>query len=407
MVSFSCDSCADIVRKPKTQQHLSRCPNAQFTCIDCNTTFHGNNFIRHTSCISEAEKYQKSLYKVHKKGKQDTPNKQKRQKVDMPSNINNQSLEGEQSDTFNNSKILKSSEQDQIPDIVTGNNKNHNQESSFKKKKKNKNKKNQQQDDQPNGNKISIKEEMKIKIDIAAKVSNGYNNEAEILNTNIKQEDNTIVANSRKKKKKKSINNINGNDNNKVEESNKEGNNIDELQSVQTYVANETPKKEDNVVNLNNNSSKKKKKKKKNDTVNKDNNNLVNPNVINGVDQSLVGILKKKELSDEKSKKRKSVEFVLPESSTNNKKKKLNDKRSKFSHENDVANKLFNYCESVPAVVKKIFKNNSYEELNLKRLEEMVVRQLIPGSNSSESELKEKFLENIVLIMKDGKITLK
>ncbi|PKC08380.1 hypothetical protein RhiirA5_239996, partial [Rhizophagus irregularis] len=84
MVSFSCDSCADIVRKPKTQQHLSRCPNAQFTCIDCNTTFHGNNFIRHTSCISEAEKYQKSLYKVHKKGKQDTPNKQKRQKVDMP-----------------------------------------------------------------------------------------------------------------------------------------------------------------------------------------------------------------------------------------------------------------------------------------------------------------------------------
>lgn len=351
----------------------------------------------------------------------------------MPSNINNQSLEGEQSDTFNNSKILKSSEQDQIPDIVTGNNKNHNQESNFKKKKKNKNKKNQQQDDQPNGNKISIKEEMKIEIDIAAKVSNGYNNEAEILNTNIKQEDNTIIANSRKKKKKKSINNINGNDNNKVEESNKDGNNIDELQSVQTYVANETPKKEDNVVNLNNSSSKKKKKKKKNDTVNKDNNNLVNPNVINGVDQSLVGILKKKELSDEKSKKRKSVEFVLPESSTNNKKKKLNDKKSKFSHENDVANKLFNYCESVPAVVKKIFKNNSvnilfylyiqkypyikfflqknffsqYEELNLKRLEEMVVRQLIPGSNSSESELKEKFLENIVLIMKDGKITLK
>lgn len=277
---------------------------------------------------------------------------------------------------------------------------------------------------------------MKIEKDIAAKVSNSYNNEAGILNTNIKQEDNIIVANSRKKKKKKSINNINGNDNNKVEESNKDGNNIvdsNELQSVQTYVANETPKKEDNVVNLNNSSSKKKKKKKKNDTVNKDNNNLVNPNVINGVDQSLVGILKKKELSDEKSKKRKSVEFVLPESPTNNKKKKINDKKSKFSHENDVANNLFNYCESVPAVVKNIFKNSNvnilfylyiqkypyiiflqkkfiffqYEELNLKRLEEMVVRQLIPGSNSSESELKEKFLENIVLIMKDGKITLK
>jgi len=389
MVSFSCDLCADIVKKPKTQQHLSRCPNAQFTCIDCNTTFHGNNFIHHTSCISEAEKYQKSLYKVNKK---DTPNKQKRQKVGTPNNINNQSLEEEQS----NSKELKSSEQDQSPNIVTDNNKNHNQESNFRKKKKNKNKKNQQ-DAQLNWNKISIKEEMK---DIAAKATNGYNNEARILDTNIEQQDNNIFVNSMKRKKKKSINNINDNYNNKVEECNKGGDVIVD--------SDRTLKKEDNIVNLNNSSSKKKKK-RKNDIVNKDINK--NSNVINGDDQLLVGILKKKELSDGKSKKRKSVEFVLPESSTNNKKgineNVINAKKSKLSHENDITNNLFNYGESIPAIVKKIFKNNNYEELNLKRLEEMVVRQLISGSNSSESELKEKFLENIVLIMKDGKITLK
>jgi len=114
----------------------------------------------------------------------------------------------------------------------------------------------------------------------------------------------------------------------------------------------------------------------------------------------------------EKIRKRKSVEFMLPEFPTNNKKRKTNEsirnaKKSKFSHENDVTHNLPNYYESVPAVVKKIFKNNNHEELNLKRLEEMVVRQLISGSNSSESELKEKFLENIVLAMKDGKIILK
>jgi hypothetical protein len=208
---------------------------------------------------------------------------------------------------------------------------------------------------------------VEVEKDIATKATNDYNNEAQgTLDTTIEQEDNNTVINSRKRKNKNSINSIDSNDDNKVERSNKDSNNIvelNELQSVQTYVANETPKKEDNVVNLNNSSSKKKKKKRKNDTVKKDNNNnLVNPNVINGVNQSLVGILKKKELSYEKSKKRKSVEFVLPESPNN--KKKINEngrnvKKSKFNHENDVTNDLFNYCESVPAVVKKIFKNNN------------------------------------------------
>ncbi|KAL1924310.1 uncharacterized protein VTP21DRAFT_7345 [Calcarisporiella thermophila] len=67
MVSFSCDACQDVIKKPKLDQHRNRC-HATFTCIDCNTTFQGTEYRTHTQCISEAEKYEKSLYKGNKKG---------------------------------------------------------------------------------------------------------------------------------------------------------------------------------------------------------------------------------------------------------------------------------------------------------------------------------------------------
>ncbi|TFK53640.1 hypothetical protein OE88DRAFT_1655854 [Heliocybe sulcata] len=69
MVSFNCDACLDVVKKPKLDQHSWKC-GASFTCIDCSTTFHKPaEWKGHTTCISEAEKYQKSLYKGPK-GKQ-------------------------------------------------------------------------------------------------------------------------------------------------------------------------------------------------------------------------------------------------------------------------------------------------------------------------------------------------
>ena len=40
-----------------------RCPRASFSCVDCSVTFVGTSYRDHTSCISEAEKYQKALYK--------------------------------------------------------------------------------------------------------------------------------------------------------------------------------------------------------------------------------------------------------------------------------------------------------------------------------------------------------
>ncbi|RUP17061.1 hypothetical protein BC936DRAFT_139474 [Jimgerdemannia flammicorona] len=65
MVSFQCDACCDVVKKPKLDQHRMRCW-ATFTCIDCSTTFQNQDYKSHTSCISEAEKYQKSVYKAPK-----------------------------------------------------------------------------------------------------------------------------------------------------------------------------------------------------------------------------------------------------------------------------------------------------------------------------------------------------
>ncbi|KAF9923602.1 hypothetical protein FBU30_006378 [Linnemannia zychae] len=68
MVSFVCDTCQETIKKPKLDQHFNRCPYAQFSCIDCSVSFQGTEYRSHTSCISEAEKYQKALYRGPKKG---------------------------------------------------------------------------------------------------------------------------------------------------------------------------------------------------------------------------------------------------------------------------------------------------------------------------------------------------
>ncbi|TPX56951.1 hypothetical protein PhCBS80983_g04165 [Powellomyces hirtus] len=67
MVSFVCESCQETLKKAKLDQHTYRCHYAQFSCIDCSVTFQGTDYRAHTSCISEAEKYQGALYKGPKK----------------------------------------------------------------------------------------------------------------------------------------------------------------------------------------------------------------------------------------------------------------------------------------------------------------------------------------------------
>lgn len=75
MVSFSCEVCNETLVKKKLNGHFRACPQAYFTCIDCNTTFDDGAYNAHTQCISEAEKYQKALYKPKKKQEQVTEKK--------------------------------------------------------------------------------------------------------------------------------------------------------------------------------------------------------------------------------------------------------------------------------------------------------------------------------------------
>ncbi|KAJ5817521.1 Zinc finger C2H2 LYAR-type [Penicillium robsamsonii] len=63
MVSFSCEACGDVLTKKKLDPHRGQCRGASFTCIDCMVHFYGTEYRAHTSCMSEAQKYQGALYK--------------------------------------------------------------------------------------------------------------------------------------------------------------------------------------------------------------------------------------------------------------------------------------------------------------------------------------------------------
>ncbi|KAF9793125.1 hypothetical protein BJ322DRAFT_100742 [Thelephora terrestris] len=68
MVSFQCNACADVLTKPKLDKHQTKC-RASFDCIDCSKRFETPaDYKGHTSCISEAEKYEKGLYNGGKQG---------------------------------------------------------------------------------------------------------------------------------------------------------------------------------------------------------------------------------------------------------------------------------------------------------------------------------------------------
>ncbi|TVY26074.1 UPF0743 protein [Lachnellula hyalina] len=69
MVSFSCESCGDVLTKKKLDPHRNQCRGASFTCLDCMVHFQGNEYRAHTSCISEAQKYQGALYRPDKERK--------------------------------------------------------------------------------------------------------------------------------------------------------------------------------------------------------------------------------------------------------------------------------------------------------------------------------------------------
>eukprot|EP00741_Cyanophora_paradoxa_P025526 tig00000383_g24632.t1 len=78
MVSFYCDNCGDTIKKPKLDNHVRSCRPRKVSCIDCSKEFDcmKAEYASHTSCVSEAEKYQKALYKGPKAGQQQNKQQQ-------------------------------------------------------------------------------------------------------------------------------------------------------------------------------------------------------------------------------------------------------------------------------------------------------------------------------------------
>jgi cell growth-regulating nucleolar protein len=55
------------LKRNKVEAHLRFCGYAGVTCVDCNATFRGEAYFAHSTCISEAEKYQGALFKANGK----------------------------------------------------------------------------------------------------------------------------------------------------------------------------------------------------------------------------------------------------------------------------------------------------------------------------------------------------
>eukprot|EP00968_Pinguiococcus_pyrenoidosus_P013222 scaffold1197_cov228-Pinguiococcus_pyrenoidosus.AAC.8 len=71
MVFFVCEGCNESLKKAQVDRHAARCRACwAVTCVDCGKTFPDDEYRSHTSCISEAEKYEKSTRAVPKTKKQ-------------------------------------------------------------------------------------------------------------------------------------------------------------------------------------------------------------------------------------------------------------------------------------------------------------------------------------------------
>ncbi|XP_001603576.2 cell growth-regulating nucleolar protein [Nasonia vitripennis] len=59
MVVFTCNNCGDSLQKPKVAKHYQfACRNPVFvTCVDCFKDFRGDEYVAHTKCITENQRY--------------------------------------------------------------------------------------------------------------------------------------------------------------------------------------------------------------------------------------------------------------------------------------------------------------------------------------------------------------
>ncbi|CAH0547262.1 unnamed protein product [Brassicogethes aeneus] len=59
MVVFTCNYCGESLQKPRVEKHYSFvCRTEKFiTCVDCFKDFRGEEYVAHTKCITEEERY--------------------------------------------------------------------------------------------------------------------------------------------------------------------------------------------------------------------------------------------------------------------------------------------------------------------------------------------------------------
>ncbi|KAL7580070.1 hypothetical protein ACA910_005055 [Epithemia clementina (nom. ined.)] len=70
MVFFSCDGCGEVLKKNQVDGHAQRCRRcASVSCADCQVSFFGDDFRKHTSCLTEVERYEKKGQTPKKKEK--------------------------------------------------------------------------------------------------------------------------------------------------------------------------------------------------------------------------------------------------------------------------------------------------------------------------------------------------
>ncbi|KAJ1632328.1 hypothetical protein T492DRAFT_989610 [Pavlovales sp. CCMP2436] len=63
MVFFVCEVCNESLKKNKVETHSYSCKNCWvLICVDCNKSFNGDTYAAHTSCMTEAQRYEGKLY---------------------------------------------------------------------------------------------------------------------------------------------------------------------------------------------------------------------------------------------------------------------------------------------------------------------------------------------------------
>jgi len=68
MVFFVCDGCGESLKKARVDAHAAKCRQCySVSCVDCSVSFPGDEYRNHTTCITEAERYEKSIFRGTRK----------------------------------------------------------------------------------------------------------------------------------------------------------------------------------------------------------------------------------------------------------------------------------------------------------------------------------------------------